>query len=189
MTTTLLDTDGEVFLYLNGLGSPGWDAFWLAVSDKWMAFPLYLLLLVLAYRFLGLRKTLAMLVTVALILTVSDQLANVFKYGVQRLRPCHNPDLAGSLRLVKESCGGRYGFYSAHASNSMAIAVFFTAILGSRFRFLPILLLIWALAVGYSRIYLGVHYPGDIICGALAGGFIGWLFSRLFALALIKWKL
>ena len=189
MSDALLDIDGEVFLYLNRLGTPGWDAFWLAVSDKWTALPLYLLLLWLTYRALGVRKTLVVLLTVALVLTISDQLANFFKYGIQRFRPCHNPDLAAGLRLVKESCGGKFSFYSAHASNTMAVATFFTGILGRRFRLLPPLLILWALVVGYSRIYLGVHYPFDIICGALAGSFIGFLFARLFALALIKWKL
>ena len=126
MLEKLLHLDQEVFVYLNNLGSPFWDGFWMFMTNKWSSIPLYLILLILAYRSLGLKKTLLLLVSIALVITVSDQLSNFFKIGVGRLRPCYDPDLSGLIRLVKTSCGGKYGYFSAHASNSFAIAIFFT---------------------------------------------------------------
>lgn len=189
MLESLLHTDKELFLFLNGLGKTGWDGFWMGISVKWMSLPLYLLLLILSYRSLGIKKLLLLLVAVALLITVSDQLSNFFKYGVQRLRPCFEDDIQLQMRLVKGYCGGKFGFYSAHASNTMAVAVFFITLLGSRYRFLTPLLILWAVLVAYSRIYIGVHYPLDVLGGTIAGLFIGWLFARLYFLALNKYKL
>lgn len=186
MLKTLLEYDREVFLFLNGLGSQGWDAFWLALSDKWIAIPLYAMLLWLSLKAFGIKKTLLLLVAVALLITASDQLANFFKYGVQRPRPCHEESLQGVLRLVKAGCGGKFGYYSAHASNTMAAALFFTVLLGHRYKILIPVLLLWAIAVAFSRIYLGVHYPLDVLSGGLAGAFLGWLFAKLYLLALKK---
>lgn len=180
MWERLIEKDQEWFVYLNGLGTPAWDPFWKALSDKWMALPLYGLLLFLAVRQIGWKRTGLLLVFVALLITCTDQLSNFFKYGAQRLRPCHEPGLEGVVRLVKSSCGGRFGYFSAHAANSFGLATFFSVFWGARRWFWGMLLLLWALLVAYSRIYLGVHYPLDIISGCLAGGILGWLFARLF---------
>lgn len=189
MLDSLLQSDKELFLYLNGLGNTSWDGFWMGLSDKWTSIPLYLVLLFLSYRALGLKRTLLLLAAVGVLITVTDQLSNFFKYGVRRLRPCFEADLQEQMRLVKGYCGGKFGFYSAHASNTMAVAVFFISLLGSRYRFLWPLLALWSLAIAYSRVYIGVHYPLDILGGVLAGLFIGWLFSRLYSLAVNKFNL
>jgi undecaprenyl-diphosphatase len=189
MLDSLLQSDKELFLYLNGLGNTSWDGFWMGLSDKWTSIPIYLVLLFLSYKALGLKRTILLLATVGILITVTDQLSNFFKYGVRRLRPCFEADLQEQMRLVKGYCGGKFGFYSAHASNTMAVAVFFISLLGSRFRFLWPLLVLWSLAIAYSRVYIGVHYPLDILGGALAGLFIGWLFSRLYSLAVNKFNL
>jgi undecaprenyl-diphosphatase len=189
MLESLLHQDKELFLFLNSLGSNSWDSFWMTLSLKWTSIPLYIVLLIFSYRLLGLKKTLLLLVTVTLLITVTDQLSNFFKYGVQRLRPCFESGIQSEIRLVKGYCGGRYGFYSAHASNSMAIAIFFITLFGRHYRFLTPLLLVWALALAFSRIYLGVHYPLDVIAGAFAGMVIGWVFARLFGLAVHKLRL
>ncbi|WP_445384518.1 phosphatase PAP2 family protein [Robiginitalea sp. IMCC44478] len=186
MWDAIIEKDRELFLYLNSLGTPAWDGFWLFLSDKWAAIPLYLLLLVISFRRLGWKNTLVFLIFIALLITVCDQLANFFKYGVARLRPCHDPDLQSVLRLVKASCGGRYGYFSAHAANAMGLATFFCFFLGKAWRWFCSFLIIWALAVGFSRIYLGVHYPLDVVSGALAGSFFGWLFYRLYTFASLK---
>ncbi|MGB5403582.1 MAG: phosphatase PAP2 family protein, partial [Robiginitalea sp.] len=99
---------------------------------------------------------------------------------VQRLRPCYEPELEGLVRLVKSSCGGRFGYFSAHAANAFGLATFFAVFWGQRKRLWGALLLLWAVVVGYSRIYLGVHYPLDILTGFLAGGLLGWLFAQLY---------
>lgn len=180
MWEAVLEKDQQWFLYLNHLGSPGWDPFWRGVSDKWVALPLYGLLLWLAVRQLGWKRTALFLVFVALLITCTDQLSNFFKYGTQRLRPCHDPALDGMVRLVRSGCGGRFGYFSAHSANAFGLATFFGVFWGGKRPFWTGLLLLWALLVGYSRIYLGVHYPLDVISGFLAGGLLGWLFARLF---------
>ena len=180
MWEDLIAKDQEWFLYLNGLGSPAWDPFWRALSDKWVALPLYGLLLFAVVRQLGWKRTALFLVFVALLITCTDQLSNFFKYGTQRLRPCYEPGLEGMVRLVKSGCGGRFGYFSAHAANSFGLATFFAVFWGRKGAVWAALLLFWALLVAYSRIYLGVHYPLDVLSGCLAGGLLGWLFARLF---------
>lgn len=181
--------DRNLFLFLNGLGNPQWDAFWLGMSDKWAAIPLYIIMLAFSYRVLGIKKTGLLLVTIAILILASDQLANFFKYGVQRLRPCYDPDLSTLVRLVKPSCGGKFSFYSAHAANSFAVAFFFFKAFRKYRYSLGLILLLWAFLVGYSRIYLGVHFPLDVLAGFLFGGFLGWLFVNLFIFAQHKFNL
>ena len=90
------------------------------------------------------------------------------------------------MRLVKESCGGKFGFFSAHAGNTMAVAVFFSILLKEKFKGVGFLLLIWAAFIGYSRIYLGVHFPLDVFLGMVIGLFFGWLFAKLYIFTLLK---
>lgn len=187
MWDALLEIDRDLLLIGNGWGGPGWDQFWLLVSDKWAALPLYLFLLLFFGWQWGWKRLLFALVSIALLLTATDQLSNFFKYGVQRLRPCHESELAGILRLVKPNCGGKFGYFSAHAANAMGVAVFFTTLWIQKFRTGMIFLLFWAVTVGYSRVYLGVHYPFDVLSGFLAGGFMGWLFAHLFERATTKY--
>ncbi len=189
MWEELIQLDKEVFLFLNQMGSESWDAFWMLLTNKWTSIPLYLVLFLLTYTYFGWKKTLLVLITVALLITCTDQLANFFKYGVMRLRPCYDPEVSDQLRLVKASCGGKFGYFSAHAANSFAIAMFFGIQLQQRFRYLKALLILWALLVAYSRVYIGVHFPLDVITGLIVGGLFGWTFARLFNFAVLKFRL
>ncbi len=189
MLEELLQLDRQVFLYLNNLGAESWDGFWLFLTDKWSALPLYILLLWLSYRQLGTRKTLILLISIALLITCTDQIANFFKYGVKRIRPCYDEELTGIMRLVKSSCGGRFAFFSAHAANSFAIASFFGLLFWKQMRILSFILFFWAMLVAYSRVYIGVHYPLDIIAGAMTGLLFGWLFYKLFIFGVHKYSL
>jgi undecaprenyl-diphosphatase len=109
----------------------------------------------------------------------TDQLTNLFKVQVGRLRPCYDEEIKTLVRLVKPSCGGRYSFFSGHASNSFALAVFFGLIFKESYRFLLPILLFIAFLIAYSRVYIGVHFPLDIFVGAVAGSLIGIGFFRL----------
>lgn len=184
MLEELVQIDKEFFLYLNGLGAPSWDTFWQFVSHKFSAIPIYLFLLILSFQKLGLKRTILLVLTVGILITVSDQLSNFFKYGVARLRPCHDPEVSSLMRLVKSYCGGKFGYYSAHASNSFALAIFFGLMLRSQIWFIGLALVLWALFVAYSRIYIGVHFPLDVLTGSLIGAFLGWLFAKLYIFAL-----
>jgi undecaprenyl-diphosphatase len=186
MIDQLIDKDIELLIYLNNLGTTQWDGFWLFMSNKFSAIPLYLLLLYVTYKQFGLKKTFVAVLFIAVLITVSDQTGNLFKYGFKRLRPCHNENIADLIRLVGGHCGGLYGYFSAHAANSMALAVFFGLLFKSKLNYLFPILLIWAISVSYSRIYLGVHFPLDVVTGMLIGLIYGTLFYVFFKAFLKK---
>lgn len=186
MLEEIIKYDKELFLLLNNLGSSTWDGFWLFITKMFSSAPLYVLLLFLSYKWLGVKKTLVLLVVGILMIVVTNGLADFFKYGIQRLRPCYDSDVMALARLVKGSCGGKFSYFSAHAANTMAVAVFFSILLKAKYKFIGLFLLVWAFFVGYSRIYIGVHFPLDVFSGMLIGLFFGWLFAKLYIFALLK---
>jgi len=186
MLETLLNKDIELLIYLNNLGTVQWDGFWLFVTNKFSAIPLYLLLLYLGFKQYGIKKILIAVLFIALLITFADQTSNFFKYGFKRLRPCHNENISNLIRIVGNRCGGLYSFFSGHAINSMAIAVFFGLLLKNKYNYLFPLLILWALLVAYSRIYVGVHFPLDVFTGMLFGLLYGIIFYKLFNLFLKK---
>ncbi len=178
MLEELLKYDTEIFQYLNSLGNTSWDGFWLIVTHKLTAIPLYAILLFLVYKNYGLKGTIVVIVCVALLITSTDQISNLFKHGFKRPRPCQLEDLKPSIRHIAKNCG-RYGYFSAHAASSMAAAIFLSLSLRKRYKIIPFILIPWAIVVGYSRIYLGVHYPLDVLTGMIVGGILGFLYYRL----------
>jgi len=188
MLEELLKYDTDLFLFLNNLGSESWDGLWLFITEKLSSMPLYALLLYLVFKQFGWKATLVVMVTAALMITATDQLANLFKYVLfQRPRPCRVEELKPVMRLIADGCG-RYGYFSAHAASTMAVAVFLGLLLKNSYKYLLFLLLFWAVVVAYSRIYLGVHYPLDIITGMFFGSIIGWVFFKLQAWGQRKFK-
>ncbi len=180
MIEELLKYDQELFLFLNNLGTESWDGLWLFITNKFSSIPLYLVLLYLIYKNFGLKSTVLLLLCVAFMITATDQLSYFFKHYVQRPRPCREEALQELMRFVGDRCG-RFTFFSGHAVNSMAPAVFIGLVLKNRYYYLPFLLLFWAFLVGYSRIYLGVHYPLDVFTGMVVGALFGWGFYVLFS--------
>ena len=178
MIDQLLELDRELFLYLNNLGSETWDGLWLIITNKLTFIPLYALLLFFIYKKYGLRPLLLMVLVISVMITFTDQITNVFKDGFMRARPCRADGVSDLARFVAERCG-KYGFFSGHSSNSMAAAVFGGLILRPYFKNLIFILLFWSFIVAYSRIYVGVHYPLDIICGMAFGALSGIMFYKL----------
>jgi undecaprenyl-diphosphatase len=171
--------DQHLLLFLNSLNSPFWDQVMYNISGRAIWIPLYLAILIaLGIRYK--RKFLVLILMIIIAITLSDQGSVLFKNSFQRLRPCHEPALEGLVHLVKDRCGGSFGFVSSHASNAFTVAVFSLSLI--RRRWVTYCLIFWALVVGYSRIYLGVHYPGDVICGSLLGAVIGWGVYKLYEL-------
>ena len=169
--------DKQAMIFLNNLGSSTFDPFWILVSEKWFWIPLYVIFLYFLYKNFNKKSLFYILLFVALGITASDQIANIFKFGFERLRPCHDPSLEGLLREVK--CGGKFGFYSAHSSNSFFVSTYLTILLGKKIKQLPYFLFVWAAIVAYSRVYLGMHFPGDIIIGAIMGILLALFFGTL----------
>jgi len=186
MLEEFLKYDKEIFLLLNNLGNTNWDGFWMLITNKFSSVPLYILLIFFSFKQFGIKKTLVLVIAAILMIVVTNGLADFFKYGMARLRPCYDTDVNELMRLIKDSCGGKFGYFSAHASNSMAVAVFFSLLLKHKFKFIGILLFIWAFLVGYSRIYIGVHFPLDVFSGMAIGLFFGWLFAKLYIFTLLK---
>ena len=178
MIEELLKLDTQLFLFLNSLGNESWDEMWRIITEKWSSIPLYVFLLYLVYKDLGLKGTFLVMLCAAVLIAFSDQLANLFKYGMERPRPCQEESLKGLMRFVADRCG-RFGYFSAHASSSMGAAVFIGLLLKPSYKYIPFFLLFWAVLLGYSRIYLGVHYPLDVITGMFFGGILGWLTFKL----------
>ena len=179
MIDQILQYDTEFFIYLNSLGSPTWDPFWLAYTSKFNWIPFYALLLYLIFKQIGKKPMLITIVVIAIMILVTDQITNLFKHNFHRLRPCHLAELIDKIRLVRSGCGGQYGFFSGHASNTMAAAVFIGLMLKNRFKYSLYILIVWAFLMAYSRVYIGVHYPLDITIGMLFGALSGFAFYKL----------
>jgi undecaprenyl-diphosphatase len=166
MIEALNRVDQQWLLCLNGHHTAFFDHMMFFISGKVEWIPLYAVILgfiIWKYRWKAVWIVLAMVI----LITLSDQLANLLKSGVQRPRPCKDPEIGHLVQRVNNYCGGAFGFVSGHAANTFAMATFVSLLI--RKRWVTTGLIIWAALVSYSRIYLGVHYPGDVIGGALLG--------------------
>lgn len=176
---SLIELDKELLLWLNGQHTPFWDTVMYWISHKLFWIPLYAFLLfwiIKTWRW----HSMYLLLAIGLVITLADQTTSGFmKPFFERWRPCQDPEIGALVHLVENHCGGSYGFASSHAANTMGIAVLLLLLSKGSVRWVWALLP-WAAIVAYSRVYLGVHYPGDVIVGALIGALAAWLVYSIY---------
>jgi len=182
MTELIQDIDAVFLLWVNSLNNPYLDQVMWWISSKYIWLPLYLFLIIIVFKTYKIRQAFVIISIILLSVGLSDLISvHLFKNVFMRLRPSHEPDLQGLVHFVNGYKGGLYGFVSSHAANVFSLAYSFTRfykknwILNSFF--------IWAFIVSLSRVYLRVHYPGDVICGAILGtmiaSFVYFLFKKI----------
>lgn len=192
MIEWLEQIDQQLLVAINGWRSPFWSEVMWTISNKFVWFPLYILLFVLVYVKYSIRAAILFTLFGFAAVGLADFTATyIFKEGVARYRPSHHETLQHLLFFYEMKPGelykgGQYGFVSGHATNSFVIAVMFSLRLRASFSWIAPILLIWACTVAYSRIYLGVHYPSDIFGGALLGTLIAILIYKLYQLLLSR---
>jgi len=175
MIEAIKDIDTQIFLFLNGLNHPVLDQPMYLMTKEVFWIPLYLLLVWAAYRGYNVKTAIWTVVGVAAVVALGDRISvELFKNVFLRYRPTHHLDIGEMVHTVNGYRGGKYGFVSSHATNSAAIAIFLFMVLRRPFpRWAP-WIFAWAALFTYTRIYLGVHYPADVVCGALLGIAIGY---------------
>jgi undecaprenyl-diphosphatase len=182
---TLVYADQQLFLWLNGKHVPWIDSMMYWITFKYTWIPMYLALLIITIR-AEKKQTIAIVVTVLAAVILSDKVVSSgMKPYFARFRPCHEPLLAGLVHNVG-GCGGLFGFASAHAATSFSLALVWYRLVRDKINYMG-WLFAWAALYSYSRVYVGVHYPGDIFIGALAGLLVGWICIQLYLIFLKKY--
>lgn len=186
MIELIKDFDTKLFLLVNSFNNNFFDYIMYQISGKLTWTPLYLLLLFLIIQKFRKGFWLVILVFILTII-ISDQVSvHLFKNIFQRYRPCHNEYLKDIVHLVNGRCGGQFGFISSHACNTAAIASLSCLIFRNKSKWFLILFISYAVLNSYSRVYLGVHYPSDVILGMIVGLLIGFMSFSLFKLVAKK---
>lgn len=178
MIETLKNIDTEWFLAINtGMQNAFWDSVCPFMRNQKNWYVLYVMILWVCYRKWK-NKSIWVLGGAALLVLISDQVsANLIKNTVQRLRPCNEPMLSGMVHNIV-GCGKGYSFISAHATNHFAIAIFFSVLFYPTYKWVPYIAVVWAALIAFSQVYVGVHYPFDVICGAVLGVLLGYIGGR-----------
>lgn len=171
----ILAADQALFLYLHQIQSEWVDPIMQILSHRLIWIPLYLFIIFQIIHKKGIRGIRIILLIIFTVTMVDLACAEVLKPGFQRLRPCHDLEIKDVVQVLG-ACGGKYSFPSAHAANTMALAL---SVFWFSNRKFGIVLTLWSIAVGYSRIYLGVHYPLDVVGGFLLGALIAYLVFRV----------
>ncbi|MFA5325949.1 MAG: phosphatase PAP2 family protein [Bacteroidales bacterium] len=181
----LINLDKELFIYLNGCNSAFFDPIMIFFSKIWIWIPLYVA--IITWIFIKKKWKIGLIALAAILICfgLSDQISVAIKNCVERLRPCEDPSLVSTVRLLEKS-GGLYGFVSSHASNVFGLAILTSFII--KVNIYSYSIFSWASIVSYSRIYVGKHFPGDVICGIILGLIIGYTVFHIFKFVTRKFK-
>jgi undecaprenyl-diphosphatase len=181
MQEYLKQIDTHLFLLINQANNGVLDTIMYYASSKFFWIPLYLIILVLIIRKYKKKAVFAIVFFILAVALADLSSVHLFKNVFLRLRPCYEPDLIPIINNIV-GCGGKYGFVSSHAANSFAIAIMTISLLGDKHKFFRWLMPLWGILIIYSRIYLGKHYPADVIVGSILGIVIGllvyWAFTK-----------
>lgn len=180
MIESILQIDTNLFLLINQANNNILDSIMYYASSKFLWTPLYALLIALIAMKYKWKAIIAIIFVIIAVAIADLTSVHLFKNVFQRLRPCYEPALTPIINNIV-GCGGKYGFVSSHAANSFAIVIMVIKLIGEKHKWLNWLMPLWGILILYSRIYLGKHYPGDVIAGALLGVIIGWLVYMAFA--------
>lgn len=186
MIQDILHLDQQLLLALNFDGGTWLDTFFWYVSGKATWIPLYIAIAYIIYRRYGLRDMILAMIIIGLSVVLADQICNIFKTYTPKLRPSRTPEIEAFVHTVRGYRGGLYGTVSAHAATTVAIAIFSSLVVEKRWY--TICIFAWAALVAYSRIYLGVHFPLDLIFGTVCGLTVGFIMYRLFVYTTKKWR-
>ena len=168
--------DHFLLLFFNGLNAPGLDQIMFFISSKWFWLPIIILFVVLIVRKYRGKFWIPLLAAI-ICFAITDQASHLTKESMKRYRPTHNIEMSEKIHVVNDYRGGQYGFFSGHAANSFGLALI--TLLFVRHKYYTYLLIAWAILVSYSRMYLGVHYPSDILVGAVVGAVVAFGLWRL----------
>ena len=188
MIDSLSALDSQLTVAVNAMHNPYFDQFMFLFSNKWIWVPMYAMILIILYKRYSWKAALLFFVAIALTITITDQLcASIIRPLFERMRPANPAEpLSQVIHVVNGYRGGPYGFPSCHAANSFALATFLT-LLRRRWLF-GVVVFLWAALNAYSRLYLGVHFAGDLIVGAIIGSLVGFgLFAITARTARLQW--
>ncbi|WP_337942272.1 phosphatase PAP2 family protein [Parabacteroides sp.] len=179
MVEKILAYERDLFFMLNGSDSPFLDRFMWLFSGKAVWLPLAAFILIVLLYKKKWKESILILLGIVLVVTLCDQFAShVCKPIFTRFRPTHHPDFMDQVKTVFDYRGGRYGFISSHAANAFGFATYMSLLF--RYRLFTWTIFLWAALTAYTRVYLGVHFISDIVPGAIAGVFFGWLVYWLY---------
>ena len=177
MLEKIIAIDKQLLVFLNSFGSETFDPFWLIITQKVNWIPFFLLLLFLVYKKLGTKQTLIIVLFVAVLLTLNNTFTDLVKNYFQRIRPCNDIDIKEIIRNVKPS--QTFSFFSGHAANSSAAMIFLFLVMRKFYKNFWWIFL-YPLIFAYSRIYLGLHFPTDILTGYIVGCTLGFLTYKIY---------